>query len=273
VLSGGEPLMHTALFRMCEIIRSRGIRVTVVTSGLLISRYASEIARHVDDLIVSIDGPPEVHDRIRGVTGAFKLIGAGIERLRADVPVSCRCTVQKANHAVLGQTIEAARDAGFGSISFLAADLTSHAFNRPVLWGAERQSSIALSLEELRTLRDQIECIIESGDLFVRDTPEHLRRIVDHFEARLGLREPVAPRCNAPWVSAVIEPDGALRPCFFHPVVAHINGSFDAALNSQPALEFRRSLDIGTDATCRNCVCSLHLSETSSSAHRTAVAG
>ncbi len=79
VLSGGEPLMHSALFRICDIVRSRGIRVTVLTSGLLISRYASDIARHVDDVIVSIDGPPEVHDRIRGVTGAFKLIVAGVE--------------------------------------------------------------------------------------------------------------------------------------------------------------------------------------------------
>jgi MoaA/NifB/PqqE/SkfB family radical SAM enzyme len=273
VLSGGEPLMHSALFRICEIVRSRGIRVTVLTSGLLISRYASEIARHVDDLIVSVDGPPEAHDRIRGVTGAFKLIAAGVERLRASVGVACRCTVQKANHAFLEQTIEAVRDTGFGSISFLAADLTSPAFNRPVPWGAERQSSIALSLEELPMLRDQIERIIASGDPFVRDTPEHLRRIVHHFEAWLGLREPAAPPCNAPWVSAVIEPDGALRPCFFHPMVAHINGSFDAALNSEPALEFRRSLDIGANATCRNCVCSLNLSGTSASAHGTAVAG
>lgn len=273
VLSGGEPLMHSALFQICDIVRSRGIRVTVLTSGLLISRYASEIARHVDDLIVSIDGPPELHDRIRGVAGAFNLIAAGVERLRGAVSVSCRCTVQRANHAVLEQTIEAARDAGFGSISFLAADLTSHAFNRPVPWGAERQSSIALSLDELPTFRDQIERIIASGNPFVRDTPDHLRRIVHYFEAWLGLRESIAPRCNAPWVSAVIEVDGALRPCFFHPIVSHVNGTFEGALNSQPAVEFRRSLDLGTNATCRNCVCSLHLSGTSASAHRTAAAG
>jgi MoaA/NifB/PqqE/SkfB family radical SAM enzyme len=268
VLSGGEPLMHSALFRMCELARSRGIRATVLTSGLLISRYASEIVRHVDDLIVSIDGPPEIHDRIRGVAGAFTLIAAGIERLRRATPASCRCTVQKANHAALQRTIEAARNAGFSGISFLAADLASHAFNRPSPWDAERQSRIALSIDELPVLRDQIEDVIASGDPFVRDTPAHLRRIVHHFESWLGLRDAVAPRCNAPWASAVVEADGALRPCFFHPVVAHVHGSFDAALNSRAAVEFRRSLDVAVNATCRNCVCSLYVNEADASAHR-----
>jgi MoaA/NifB/PqqE/SkfB family radical SAM enzyme len=260
--------MHSALFRMCELARSRGIRATVLTSGLLISRYASEIVRHVDDLIVSIDGPPEIHDRIRGVAGAFTLIAAGIERLRRATPASCRCTVQKANHAALQRTIEAARNAGFSGISFLAADLASHAFNRPSPWDAERQSRIALSIDELPVLRDQIEDVIASGDPFVRDTPAHLRRIVHHFESWLGLRDAVAPRCNAPWASAVVEADGALRPCFFHPVVAHVHGSFDAALNSRAAVEFRRSLDVAVNATCRNCVCSLYVNEADASAHR-----
>lgn len=259
VLSGGEPLMHSDLFRLCEVLRSRGVRVTVLTSGLLIGRYANQISQSVDDLIVSIDGPPAIHDRIRGVKGAFELIAAGISRVNA--PAACRCTIQKANHMALLETMDAARSAGFQSISFLAADLTSQAFNRPAVWDANRKNEIALSIDEAAALGGQIERIIELADPFVRDTPDHLRRIVHHFEAYLGLGEPVAPRCNAPWVSAVIEPDGALRPCFFHPVVAHVSDRFDTALNSEDAIAFRRSLDISANATCRNCVCSLHLAE------------
>jgi MoaA/NifB/PqqE/SkfB family radical SAM enzyme len=259
VLSGGEPLMHSNLFGLCEVLRSRGVRVTVLTSGLLIARYASEISRHVDDLIVSIDGPPGIHDRIRGVKGAFELIAAGLAKV--NTPAACRCTVQKANHAALVETIAAARSAGFHSISFLAADLTSQAFNRPAPWDPERQSEIALSIDEIAVLAEQIERVIALADPFVRDTPDHLRRIVHHFEAHLGLSEPLAPRCNAPWVSAVIEPDGALRPCFFHPVVAHVGDRFERALNDKQAIAFRRSLDISVNATCRNCVCSLNLGE------------
>lgn len=35
VLTGGEPLMHSDLFTLCDRIRGRGIRVTVLSSGLL----------------------------------------------------------------------------------------------------------------------------------------------------------------------------------------------------------------------------------------------
>src|SRR5918993_856802 len=66
VFSGGEPLMHSGLFRMCAMLRAAGIRVTVLTSGLLIGRLAAPISENVDDLIVSLDGPAAIHDRIRG---------------------------------------------------------------------------------------------------------------------------------------------------------------------------------------------------------------
>ena len=68
--------------------------------------------------------------------------------------------------------------------------------------------------------------MIESnaGSGFVLENPDKLRRIVHHFRAHLGLAEPVAPRCNAPWVSAVIESDGTVRPCFFHEPIGNATG-------------------------------------------------
>ncbi|MES1261703.1 MAG: radical SAM protein, partial [Acidobacteriota bacterium] len=67
VFSGGEPLMHAGLFRFCRELRGRGMRVTLLSSGLLPGRYAAEIVTDVDDLIVSLDGPREIHNRIRRV--------------------------------------------------------------------------------------------------------------------------------------------------------------------------------------------------------------
>ncbi|HYM11884.1 MAG TPA: SPASM domain-containing protein, partial [Bryobacterales bacterium] len=71
--------------------------------------------------------------------------------------------------------------------------------------------------------------------------------------------EPVAPRCNAPWVSAVVESDGTVRPCFFHQPVGSVRGrGLREVLNSPQAVEFRRSLDVSTNPICRRCVCSLY---------------
>ena len=37
VFTGGEPLMHSDLFRLCRFLRERKIRVTILSTGLLLS--------------------------------------------------------------------------------------------------------------------------------------------------------------------------------------------------------------------------------------------
>ena len=265
VFSGGEPLMHSDLFRLSRRLRASGMRTTILTTGLLLRRHAASIVDAIDDVIVSLDGPPEVHDRIRRVPRAFELLAAGVRALRArrpGFPVAARCTVQRENHARLRDTVAAARELGLRSISFLAADLTSSAFNRPGGWPAARAAEVALDADQVPELEREIERVAreETGKGFVLETPEKLRRIARHFRAHLGLVEPEAPRCNAPWVSAVVESDGTVRPCFFHRAIGNARERpLREVLNGAEALAFRAGLDVASDPTCRRCVCSLYL--------------
>lgn len=104
---------------------------------------------------------------------------------------------------------------------------------------------------ELNTLQSEWEFVVESR--------EKLQRIVSHFRAHLGCCEPVAPRCNAPWVSAVVEADGTVRPCFFHhPIGSVREQNLLQVINGPEAIRFRQKLDIATDPICRRCVCSLN---------------
>lgn len=270
VFSGGEPLMHSDLPALCRVLRPEGIRLTLLTAGLSIERHAAAIAELIDDVIVSIDGPPDVHDRIRRVTGAWRQLHRGISalrRLKPQMEIHGRCTVQKQNIGELRNVVLAAHALGLDSVSFLAADVTSPAFNRTERWSPERQAEIALSPAEAELLETEIDALIsecaqdlESG--FIVERPDKLRRIAHHFRARLGHVESISPRCNAPWVSAVVESDGAIRPCFFHKAIGNIHeGSLLDVLNGDEALRFRRELDVSTNPTCRNCVCSLFLSQ------------
>jgi Fe-coproporphyrin III synthase len=265
VFSGGEPLMHSDLFRLCRLLRGLNIRTTLLSTGLLLNRYCNQIVEHIDDLIVSLDGPPRLHDQIRRVPGAFASLSAGIDALlslRPDFPISARSTVQKLNCGSLRQTTGAARSLGVRSISFLAADVSSTAFNRPEPWSIQKQEEITLTASELPTLEAEVEALISQGECggFVAESAQKLRKIVTHCRTRLGFVEPEAPRCNAPWVSAVIEADGVVRPCFFHPPIGRIGNtqSLIEVLNGPAAVAFRGSLDIATNPTCRSCVCSLH---------------
>jgi len=268
VFSGGEAQMNNQLFTLARMLRSEGVRVTLLTAGLLLESQAESIAATIDDVTVSLDGPPAVHNRIRRVSGAFEQMAAGVRALRhfrPEIPVAARCTVQKANHRSLCATAQSAKEIGLNSISFLAADVSSGAFNRPQGWPPERQDRVALNAEEVETLEAEVERLIHErardlGSGFVVEKPSKLRRIVLHFRAHLGQAEHIAPRCNAPWVSAVIEASGEVRPCFFHPALGNIHSrKLHEIVNGPEALRFRSNLDVATNPICRQCVCSLHI--------------
>ena len=59
VFTGGEPLMHSDLFRLSALLRDRGIRTTILSTGLLLERNAARIVESTDEVIVSLDGPAE----------------------------------------------------------------------------------------------------------------------------------------------------------------------------------------------------------------------
>ena len=266
VLTGGEPLLHRGLEAVCEFFQGLGVRITLLTTGLLLERTAAIVAGGVDEIIVSLDGPADIHDAIRRVPRAFERLASGIaavRSLRASMPISCRTTVQKQNHWRLRATADAARSLGLDSISFLPADLLSTAFDRAEPWTPERQSEIALSESEVLALEREMERIIETrGDEirsgFIVEDESKLRRIAARFREHLEGTTPTSPRCNAPWVSTVLEVNGDLRPCFFHPVMASTEGlTLEEAVNSEAAIAFRDQLDVATDPICNRCVCSL----------------
>ena len=273
MLTGGEPLLHRNLWVLCERLREHDIRLTLVTTGLLLEQHAAEIARTIDEVVISIDGPREVHDAIRRVPGGFDKISRGVTALRSFIRARvatrprliARCVIQKANFEYLAATINVARVVGVNEVSFLAADVSSAAFNRPSGWSPERQAEIALAVTDLpafeRSLRQAEEqCRDAIGSGFVVGGQPALARIYEYYAALNGTGEFPAVTCNAPWVSAVLEPGGTIRPCFFQP--AYETGGdqpLAAALNSARAIAMRRQLDPSTNATCRRCVCSLSL--------------
>jgi MoaA/NifB/PqqE/SkfB family radical SAM enzyme len=267
MLTGGEPLLNRNLWALCEQLEAVGIRITLVTTGLLIETHAASIARHIDTVVISLDGPADVHDAIRRVTLGSARIARGVVVLRSVPPAPrliARSVVQHGNYLFLSETIAAALAMGFDEISFLAADVSSSAFNRPQPWSAERRAEVAVGASDLAALdasikraRAEQDAAFSSG--FVVGGVQSLERIARYYRAAAGLGEYPAVQCNAPWVSAVLEPGGAVRPCFFHKPYAKTDGDLSDVLNSPSAIAFRRDLDVDGNATCRRCVCSLNL--------------
>jgi len=267
VLTGGEPLLHSRLDELCRLLLECSVSITLLSTGLLLQKRAQIIADYVDEVIISLDGPEETHNRIRRISRAYQLLLDGIsavQRLRPDLAVHARSTVQSGNFTEMRQTVAAAKSLRCASISFLAVDTSSQAFNRELIWPEKIKQSIGLTSAQVSALEEEIELLIEHNAADIRnryivEKPEKLRRIARYFRSRLGEAPSISPLCNAPWVSAVIEVDGSLRPCFFHRTVAETRTqSLTEAINSPAAVHFRRTLNIAKDRTCQNCVCSLN---------------
>jgi MoaA/NifB/PqqE/SkfB family radical SAM enzyme len=269
VLSGGEALMHSNLWRLCSLLRELPeTQITLLSTGLLLKTFAAEVTTWCDEVIVSIDGSREIHDSIRRVPRAFDRLAEGIAALRQQrpgYPVSARCVLQRRNFRDLPNIIDAAHAIGLDRISFMAVDVSSTAFNRPIPWEEPRVAEVALDRQEVAEFAALVEDTIAryAADFaagFVAERPDKLRRLPRYFAALHGDGAFPTTVCNAPWVSTVIEADGDVRPCFFHPSLGNIHDQpLETILNAPASIAFRRQLDVTRDPTCRACVCTLSL--------------
>jgi Fe-coproporphyrin III synthase len=268
VMSGGEALLNPNFFRFCEMLKSQKIKISLLSTGLTIQKNAEQLVKWVDDIIVSLDGDEILHDTIRNIPGAFKKLREGIKSLRTIDPlfkISGRCVIQRLNYRLWPEIIRTAMEIGLDSISFLPADVSSAAFNRELLWDEQRQQEILLREDELGELKEIIGNILdEFGEQFksrfIVESPQKIQKIYYYYAAYYGFNEFPYKKCNAPWVSTVIEADGTVRPCFFHKAYGNIKTeSLDLVINSDSAIEFRKKLDMDHNTTCLKCVCYLNL--------------
>ena len=268
VMSGGEALLNKNFFRLCEILNGAGIKVSLLTTGLTIKNHAEQLLKWVSDIIVSIDGDQPLHDAIRNIPGAFNKLKEGVEYIKSVNPeykITARTVIHRLNFWNWIAIINEAKQMGIDQVSFLPADVSSHAFNRQVAWEEPKQHEILLSEKELPQLKAIISRMIHQyrGDFdngFIAESPEKIRDIYHYYAAFYGLNPFPYKKCNAPWVSTVIEADGSVRPCFFHDTIGNIRDSSLAdILNSTEATNFRKTLNMSTDSICVKCVCSLNL--------------
>ena len=110
-LSGGEPLLRNDLTTLAKRAASHGCLVSMNTNGTLLNESrVSEVADVFDLVVVSIDGPKEVHDRIRGVAGTYDKAVEAIKLLKFHgVRVGVNSVVTPWNITILPQFIEELR--------------------------------------------------------------------------------------------------------------------------------------------------------------------
>jgi radical SAM protein with 4Fe4S-binding SPASM domain len=101
LFSGGEPLMREDLFDLMKHASNRGMRTTLSTNGILITReMARELKSYKMGYVgISLDGMAETHDAFRRSRGSWKKALKGLENCREEgLRTGLRITLTKHNY-------------------------------------------------------------------------------------------------------------------------------------------------------------------------------
>lgn len=101
-----EPLIYPYLLESLSIAKKADLYTAITTNGLKLDELAFALAKSgVDDIMVSIDGPPETHNKIRGHDHSFESAYEGIKKLldsnRSSPKVSVYFTITEWNFNLL----------------------------------------------------------------------------------------------------------------------------------------------------------------------------
>jgi MoaA/NifB/PqqE/SkfB family radical SAM enzyme len=264
--TGGEPLLiGEELFRMLADCRAKKIPTRVSTNGILLAdrAVAAELARTgVDVVTVSLDGPRDVHNAIRGRDFAFDRTLAGIRNL-----AEARSAQRRVSPLIqVSSVLHAANASHLREIFQLCCELPIDWWNVQLLnfvrpaaaeaadrvareWGNEPGPWRSFIHEDLRlvdadALASAVTWIKRRNAPFAVSfhgvggfDADRLRAYYGDGDAALGKRT-----CALPFMSMNVAPTGDMIFCIDYPYVTYGNirdGSLKASWNSVAARRFR----------------------------------
>jgi MoaA/NifB/PqqE/SkfB family radical SAM enzyme len=106
--NGGEPLLRTDVGELIKFGKNLGFKCFISTNGTLIPQNIEKL-KDIDLVLISIDGPEEIHDNIRG-KGNFQKTIEGLKILQKNkIPTFIVTVIHKNNINHLKEVTEIAK--------------------------------------------------------------------------------------------------------------------------------------------------------------------
>ncbi len=121
ILSGGEPLLRPDIFEISRRAKQMGFYVGLSTNGVLISEPVMEDLTDTgyDYVGISLDGIGEIHDRFRGMEGAYEKSLNALRLCRDHgIKAGLRFTMTEDNAHQFEDMLKLADDEGIGKFYF-----------------------------------------------------------------------------------------------------------------------------------------------------------
>jgi MoaA/NifB/PqqE/SkfB family radical SAM enzyme len=280
-ITGGEPTLYPQFPEFLKAAKQRGFMVHLQTNGTLLDRLAGDlVSLGVEAVTVSMDGPQEVHDAVRGQRDAFRKTTAGLRALvaarnqarRPGPIISINCVISKASLATLDQLVPLAQELGVDILQIQhtifnsAANVQRHNRALSPAFAAEQGLDLAppsipageyyeseITPADLPLLVDKLIDIrrLAQGrvkQVFLPNLPPNL--LEPYY---LDLAHPFPQECIAPWKGCRILPDGTVSPCL-HLTAGNIASQpFGEIWNGPQMRRFRQIISKRLFPGCARC--------------------
>jgi len=230
--TGGEPLVRSDIGQIIRHVKDSGLVCKLNTNGMLVESRLDDL-RRLDLLQISVDGPPDVQDRLRG-EGTSEKAARAIELARdAGIRVQLIACLTRDNVARLDEVLDYGLelDAGFCFQLLTPKELDDEAADESMP-GKERLIESLEYLVRLRKERDPRAAAIASKN--------------SELDYYIDLLRNGSPGCQCTLVTATMMPDGRLIFCGNAKNIE----SYDAV-----ELGFAEAFSRLTIPDCDGCVC------------------
>ncbi len=258
-LFGGEPLINKSVFKFImdysdSLASKRGkkIHYSMTTNGTLLDDMVIDyIKKHNFGLMVSLDGPPELHNAqcpMRDGAPSFNAAIQGIRKLmQRRKRVTVRCTMTNARPNMLG-LVHFFENCGFSRIVLGRAENPPN----PSPWDCSEADKSDFDRQEHNELLPYVFEALNAG------------RIPAWFPYTKMLSEPepdpdtIKPlsifHCGACRGVMTVGADGHLYPCHrFVGMSAFVIGHIDDGPDQEKIQDFWRRYDAAVDQDCSQC--------------------
>ena len=277
-ITGGEPFLYNGLIELGNFIKKKGLTLQVVTNGVKLEERAKDIVDNGWDMIcVSLDGPEEIHDKCRGVKGAYKTMAKGLERINqlkkekgAKHPkIFLLTTLSNTNYDSLLDTVKECEKFKPDALVIYYSWFTSQSVGEkhrgiikkemgiePFAWKSYVRENLGADFDALRKTVREVKRGKWSFPLtFVPNIPEsEIEKYYTDPTDFLGWKN-----CLTPWIEANIMPNGDVVNCRDFPDIVMgnlLNEDLLTIYNNEKFKKFRRALANQPDGVfplCSRC--------------------
>ncbi len=253
-----EPLVYPHLVESLKYAEKKNLYTSITTNALNLKRMAKEICgAGLKELFVSLDGPQDIHNEIRGHKSSFQRAVEGIDAVLAEnsgTTVAVYCVITQWNIGHLTEFARYFNNYPLKALGFMHTNFTPKevADGHNAVWGDKYHATVS-NIEQVDVSKMNLDVLweemqeIKSGKFSfpVTFSPEmsNKQKLLEFYQSP-GTK--IGKRCNDVFHNIMIKSDGSIIPahgrCYNLTLGNLHENSLSEIWNSKVYGEFRKDI-------------------------------